>query len=308
MLGTAGGQLIYPIIHAASGLGPAVIGAAVFIFIYVTSMIKFSSAEFALTGMLLGVFGSGQMLAPPGAADCDQACVMGQLSAAYEGIIMAVISILTMTVVDIILAQPLLGKEDPKISAMKSFKKFLDAVQGAGLALLGQDSGDEKVKDFLSKKNKSGLLAYIESMSGDLSSMDFFSDMAYGSHSEQDFNLSFNKSLSANGRGILNDLWVLASSVASRDSVAQKDDLATNFKNMFEDIHNFLESSDEKGGKGLLMVESLTQGFDLVEKGKDKMVATAEPGDIDDKVMGYAMKNMMGFKAQVWSASKGTAV
>merc|ERR1719265_1243613 len=56
VLGTAGGQLIYPIIHAASGLGPAVIGAAVFIFIYATSQIKFGSADFALVGMLLGVF------------------------------------------------------------------------------------------------------------------------------------------------------------------------------------------------------------------------------------------------------------
>merc|ERR1719214_570417 len=103
VLGTAGGQLIYP-------------------FIYATSMIKFGSADFALVGMLLGVFGSGQMLAPPGASDCDLKCVMAQLAGAYQGIIMAVISILTMTVVDLILAQLLLGKEDPKLAAIATYK------------------------------------------------------------------------------------------------------------------------------------------------------------------------------------------
>merc|ERR1719326_943311 len=66
VLGTAGGQLIFPLTHAAAGLGPAVIGVALFVYIFVTSMIKFGPAEYALTGMLLGVFGSGQMLAPTG--------------------------------------------------------------------------------------------------------------------------------------------------------------------------------------------------------------------------------------------------
>merc|ERR1719439_125338 len=300
VLGTAGGQLIYPIIHAASGLGPAVIGAAVFIFIYATSMIKFSSADFALVGMLLGVFGSGQMLAPPGASDCDLKCVMAQLAGAYSGIIMAVISILTMTVVDIILAQPLLGKEDPKIAAIATYKSFLDTVEGACLALLGQAKGDENIKGFLSKKDKAGLLAYIEGMSGKLSSMDFLADMAFASHAEQDFNVNFNKGLASAGRNLLDDLWVLASSVASQESPVQKDDLAKSFSNMFGDIHKYLESSDGKGGKGILMLESVTEGFNLVEKGKEAMVAADEPGAIEDPVMGYAVKNMLGFKNTVW--------
>merc|ERR1719161_2590140 len=218
VLGTAGGQLIYPIIHAASGLGPAVIGAALFIFIYATSMIKFGSADFALVGMLLGVFGSGQMLAPPGGSHN----VSAELAAAYQGIIMAVISILTMTVVDIILAQPLLGKEDPKIAAIATYKSFLDTVEGACLALLGQAKGDENIKGFLSKKDKAGLLAYIEGMSDKLSSMDFLADMAFASHAEQDFNVNFNKGLASAGRNLLDDLWVLASSVASQESPVQK--------------------------------------------------------------------------------------
>merc|ERR1711907_422881 len=101
--------------------------------------------------------------------------------------------------------------EDPKISAIKTFKTFLDALESACLALLGQDKGDENIKGFLSKKDKAGLLAYIEGMSGSLSSMDFFSDMAFASHSEQDFNVNFNKGLAAAGRSLLDDLWVLAS-------------------------------------------------------------------------------------------------
>merc|ERR1719375_684480 len=62
VLGTAGGQLVFPLTHAAVGLGPAVIGVALFVYIFVTSLIKFGSAEWALTGMLLGVFGSVRCL------------------------------------------------------------------------------------------------------------------------------------------------------------------------------------------------------------------------------------------------------
>merc|ERR1719258_862271 len=45
VLGTAGGQLVFPLTHAAAGLGPAVIGVALFVYIFVTSLIKFGSAE-----------------------------------------------------------------------------------------------------------------------------------------------------------------------------------------------------------------------------------------------------------------------
>merc|ERR1719378_579540 len=143
VLGTAGGQLVFPLTHAAAGLGPAVIGVALFVYIFVTSLIKFGSAEWALTGMLLGVFGSGQMLAAPGAKH-DAAAVQAELAAAYSGIIQAVISILAMTVVDLILAQPLLGKEDPKISAVKAYKGFLDSVQSILVGLMGEGKPRDK--------------------------------------------------------------------------------------------------------------------------------------------------------------------
>merc|ERR1719428_2132267 len=135
VLGTAGGQLIFPLTHAAAGLGPAVIGVALFVYIFVTSLIKFGSAEWALTGMLLGVFGSGQMLAPTGASH-SAADVQKELAGAYSVIIMAV--------VDLILAQPLLGKEDPKISTMKAYKGFLDSVQSVLVGLVGSGKGRDK--------------------------------------------------------------------------------------------------------------------------------------------------------------------
>merc|ERR1719258_932495 len=175
VLGTAGGQLVFPLTHAAAGLGPAVIGVALFVYIFVTSLIKFGSAEWALTGMLLGVFGSGQMLAPTGASH-SAADVQKELAGAYSGIIMAVISILAMTVVDLILAQPLLGKEDPKISTIKAYKGFLDGVQSVLVGLVGSGKGRDKgtadeVKRLLGK-SKAGLLSYIEGMGGKLNAMD----------------------------------------------------------------------------------------------------------------------------------------
>lgn len=83
VLGTAGGQLVFPLTHAAAGLGPAVIGVALFVYIFVTSMIKFGTAEWALTGMLLGVFGSGQMLGPS-KAHHTAADTAAELAAAYS--------------------------------------------------------------------------------------------------------------------------------------------------------------------------------------------------------------------------------
>jgi len=206
VLGTAGGQLVFPLTHAAAGLGPAVIGVALFVYIFVTSLIKFGPAEYALTGMLLGVFGSGQMLGPTGGHhNADD--VQKELAGAYSGIIMAVISILAMTVVDLILAQPLLGKEDPKVSAKKAYKHFLDSVQSVLVGLMGsgkaRDKGTaEEVKRRLA--NKSKLLAYVEAMGGQLDAMDNHIKIA-----AQSSPMGFYENLLKSGRGILDDLLIL---------------------------------------------------------------------------------------------------
>merc|ERR1719327_1207246 len=227
VLGTAGGQLVFPLTHAAAGLGPAVIGVALFVYIFVTSLIKFGSAEWALTGMLLGVFGSGQMLAPTGASH-SAADVQKELAGAYSGIIMAVISILTMTVVDLILAQPLLGKEDPKISTMKAYKGFLDSVQSVLVGLVGSGKGRDKgtadeVKRLSGKKSsKADLLSYIEGMGGKLNAMDSHISIAKNSSP-----MGLYEGLSSSGRGILDDLWILAGAVAEKGSENLKDDLST---------------------------------------------------------------------------------
>merc|ERR1719160_233636 len=114
------------------------------------------------------------MLAAPGGHH-SAADVQNELAAAYSGIIMAVISILTMTTVDLILAQPLLGKEDPKISAMKAYKGFLDSIQSVLVGLMGSGQARDKntadeVKRLLGKgkgkKSKTDLLKYVEGMGG----------------------------------------------------------------------------------------------------------------------------------------------
>merc|ERR1719316_553813 len=263
VLGTAGGQLIFPLTHAAAGLGPAVIGVALFVYIFVTSLIKFGSAEWALTGMLLGVFGSGQMLAPTGASH-SAADVQNELAGAYSGIIMAVISILTMTVVDLILAQPLLGKEDPKISTMKAYKGFLDSVQSILVGLMGEgkprDKGTaDEVKKLL-KKSKPDLLKYVEGVGGQLNTMDSFVSIA-----SQSSPMGLYEGLSASGRQTLDDLWILAGAVADKGNEALKDDLSAVLKamsqpsDMFDDIDNFLE-----GRGGVMHAHSSYEGLEIV--------------------------------------------
>merc|ERR1719191_2167305 len=308
VLGTAGGQLVFPLTHAAAGLGPAVIGVALFVYIFVTSLIKFGSAEWALTGMLLGVFGSGQMLAPTGASH-SAADVQKELAGAYSGIIMAVISILTMTVVDLILAQPLLGKEDPKISTIKAYKGFLDGVQSVLVGLVGSGKGRDKgtadeVKRLLGR-NKGGLLAYIEGMGGKLNAMDSHISIAKNSSP-----MDLYEGLSSSGRGILDDLWILAGAVSEKGSDNLKDDLSTVLdamskpSDMFEDIYSFLEG---RGDGGLMNASSATEGLDLVKYEKGKMTEAAADISISDPVVGYAVKNLLTLKKQVWDAAKAAA-
>merc|ERR1719421_1338079 len=310
VLGTAGGQLVFPLTHAAAGLGPAVIGVALFVYIFVTSLIKFGSAEWALTGMLLGVFGSGQMLAPTGASH-SAADVQKELAGAYSGIIMAVISILTMTVVDLILAQPLLGKEDPKISTIKAYKGFLDGVQSVLVGLVGSGKGRDKgtvdeVKRLSGKKSgKADLLSYIEGMGGKLNAMDSHISVAKNSSP-----MDLYEGLSSSGRGILDDLWILAGAVAEKGSDNLKDDLSAVLEamskpsDMFEDIYSFLEG---RGDGGLMNASSAAEGLELVQSEKHKM--SEAPGDISisDPVVGYAVKNLLTLKQQVWGAAKSNA-
>jgi len=308
VLGTAGGQLVFPLTHAAAGLGPAVIGVALFVYIFVTSLIKFGSAEWALTGMLLGVFGSGQMLAPTGASH-TAADVQKELAGAYSGIIMAVISILAMTVVDLILAQPLLGKEDPKISTIKAYKGFLDGVQSVLVGLVGSGKGRDKgtadeVKRLLGK-NKGGLLAYIEGMGGKLNAMDSHISIAKNSSP-----MGLYEGLSSSGRGILDDLWILAGAVAEKGSETLKDDLSTVLEamskpsDMFEDIYSFLEG---RGDGGLMNASSATEGLALVKEEQGKMSEGAGDISTSDPVVGYAVKNLLTLKKQVWDAAKAAA-
>merc|ERR1719161_1944205 len=299
-----------PLTHAAAGLGPAVICVALFVYIFVTSLIKFGSAEWALTGMLLGVFGSGQMLAPTGASH-SAADVQKELAGAYSGIIMAVISILTMTVVDLILAQPLLGKEDSKISTIKAYKGFLDSVQSVLVGLVGSGKGRDKgtadeVKRLLGgKNNKDNLLSYIEGMGGKLNAMDSHISIAKNSSP-----MDLYEGLSSSGRGILDDLWILAGAVAEKGSDNLKDDLSTVLdamskpSDMFEDIYSFLEG---RGDSGLMNASSATEGLALVKDKQDDMSKGAGDISISDPVVGYAVKNLLTLKKQVWDAAKAAA-
>merc|ERR1719238_2031927 len=285
VLGTAGGQLVFPLTHAAAGLGPAVIGVALFVYIFVTSLIKFGPAEYALTGMLLGVFGSGQMLGPTGGHhNADD--VQKELAGAYSGIIMAVISILTMTVVDLILAQPLLGKEDPKISTIKAYKGFLDGVQSVLVGLVGSGKGRDKgtadeVKRLLGKA-KADLLSYIEGMGGKLNAMDSHISIAKNSSP-----MGLYEGLSSSGRGLLDDLWILAGAVAEKGGEPLKDDLSTVIEamskpsDMFEDIYSFLEG---RGDGGLMNASSATEGLELVQSEQQKMSEGAGDISINDPV------------------------
>jgi len=309
VLGTAGGQLVFPLTHAAAGLGPAVIGVALFVYIFVTSLIKFGSAEWALTGMLLGVFGSGQMLGPTGASH-TAADVQKELAGAYSGIIQAVISILAMTVVDLILAQPLLGKEDPKISTIKAYKSFLDGVQSVLVGLVGSGKGRDKctadeVKRLVGKKSKADLLSYIEGMGGKLDAMDSHISIA-----AQSSPMSLYEGLSKSGRNILDDLWILAGAVAEKGSEKLESDLSTVLEamskpsDMFEDIYSFLAG---RGDGGLMNASNATEGLELVQSEKDNM--TQAPGDIsiEDPVVGYAVKNLLTLKQKVWNNAKSAA-
>merc|ERR1719326_2625214 len=313
LLGSAPGSALSGNMKKFQGivLGTAVIGVALFVYIFVTSLIKFGSAEWALTGMLLGVFGSGQMLAPTGASH-TAADVQKELAGAYSGIIMAVISILTMTVVDLILAQPLLGKEDPKISTIKAYKGFLDGVQSVLVGLVGSVKGRDKgtadeVKRLLGGKesNKANLLSYIEGMGGKLNAMDSHISIAKNSSP-----MGLYEGLSSSGRGILDDLWILAGAVAEKGSDNLKDDLSTVLdamskpSDMFEDIYSFLEG---RGDGGLMNASSATEGLELVRSEQKKMSEGAGDISINDPVVGYAVKNLLTLKQKVWGAAKSAA-
>jgi len=320
VLGTAGGQLMVPLITALAGFGPIVLALVLFVFMGVTSLIKFSSPDFALTGMLLGVFGSQQMLAPPGAANCDEACTAKVLAGAYEGIISAVISILVMTVVDMVLANPALGKEDPQTTTIKDCRSFIDGVQSAVMTILGEqrESRDvdtaKEVNRLLAKGAKTELLKYIEDMSGKLSSMDFNATIAFGIHGGA-FNLAMYQGLSSCGHGLLDDLWILASVVCDRNAKGgMKDDLAKSFqslttpRDMFEEVVDFLEGGSAKFAKpGMMSAPDAWEAFDIVMDGKEKLDTAAEPSGIEDPVLGYATANILQFKKKVWSAAASTA-
>merc|ERR1712139_621445 len=249
------------------------------------------------------------MLAAPGAKH-DAAAVQAELAGAYSGIIMAVISILTMTVVDLILAQPVLGKEDPKISATKAYKSFLDSVQSVLVGLGGSGKGRDKgtadeVKRLLSKNSKADLLSYVEGMGGKLNEMDSFISIA-----AQSSPMTLYEGLSKCGRGVLDDLWILAGAVADKGSEALKDDLSAVLEavskpsDMFDDICGFLEG---RGDGGLMNASSASQGLELVQSEKDKMSETLGDVSITDPVVGYAVANLMTLKKQVWDAAKSAA-
>jgi hypothetical protein len=302
VLGTAGGQLVFPLTHAAAGLGPAVIGVALFVYIFVTSLIKFGPAEYALTGMLLGVFGSGQMLGPTGGHhNADD--VQKELAGAYSGIIMAVISILAMTVVDLILAQPLLGKEDPKVSAKKAYKHFLDSVQSVLVGLMGsgkaRDKGTaEEVKRSLA--NKSKLLAYVEAMGGQLDAMDNHIKIA-----AQSSPMGFYENLLKSGRGLLDDLWILAGAVAENGPDACKDDLAAVYEamskpsDMFDGIYGFLEACGD--------APDLAKNLEVVQEEQASMCGEPSEASIANPVVKYAAANLLSLRNKVWADAKSAA-
>jgi len=246
------------------------------------------------------------MLAAPGAKH-DAAAVQAELAAAYSGIIQAVISILTMTVVDLILAQPLLGKEDPKISAMKAYKGFLDSVQSILVGLVGEGKARDKgtadeVKKLL-KKSKTDLLKYVEGVGGQLNTMDSFVSIA-----AQSSPMGLYEGLSASGRGALDDLWILAGAVADKGSEALKDDLSAVLKamsqpsDMFDDIDNFLE-----GRGGVMHAHSSYEGLEIVQNEEKKMLEAPDDASINDPVVSYAAAHLLTLKKQVWGAAKAAA-
>lgn len=187
-----------------------------------------------------------------------------------------------MTVVDLILAQPLLGKEDPKLSAMKAYKAFLDSVQSAIVGLIGSGQARDKgtaadIKRLVGKKSKSDLLNYVEGMGGRLNEMDSFVSIAATSSP-----MGLLESLSASGRDALDDLWILASAVADKGSDALKDDLTASLEamttpsDMFDEIYGFLEGG-KYGGDGLLDAPSVSAGLEVVQGGQEKIAAGRRP-------------------------------
>merc|ERR1719331_2882470 len=206
-------------------------------------------------------------------------------------------------------AQPLLGKEDPKISTIKAYMGFLDGVQSVLVGLVGSGKGRDKgtadeVKRLLGK-SKSGLLSYIEGMGGKLNAMDSHISIAKNSSP-----MGLYEGLSSSGRGILDDLWILAGAVAEKGSETLKDDLSTVLEamskpsDMFEDIYSFLEG---RGDGGLMNASSATDGLALVKDEQGKMSEGAGDISISDPVVGYAVKNLLTLKKQVWDAAKATA-
>jgi len=215
--------------------------------------------------------------------------------------------------VDLILAQPLLGKEDPKISTIKAYKGFLDGVQSVLVGLVGSGKGRDKgtvdeVKRLSGKKSgKADLLSYIEGMGGKLNAMDSHISIAKNSSP-----MGLYEGLSSSGRGILDDLWILAGAVAEKGSENLKDDLSTVLEamskpsDMFEDIYSFLEG---RGDGGLMNASSATEGLALVKEAKEDRKMSEGAGDISisDPVVGYAVKNLLTLKKQVWDAAKAAA-
>merc|ERR1719379_521110 len=93
-------------------------------------------------------------------------------------------------------------------------------VQRDGLPRKGRDKGTaDEVKRLLGGKNDKGkLLSYIEGMGGKLNAMDSHISIAKNSSP-----MDLYEGLSSSGRGILDDLWILAGAVAEKGSDNLKD-------------------------------------------------------------------------------------
>merc|ERR1719478_1802959 len=303
VLGTAGGQLIFPITSAMASLGPIVLAVVLFVYIGVTFYISQISAEYALVGILLAAFGSAQLLTPPsGTHD-----TMGELAAAYSGIIMAIIAILVMTLVDMLLAHPLLGKEAPEVTAKKAYHAFLDSVQSAVVALLGGDCTKAKnpedakvLQALLMRKDRAKLLLKIEGMDGPLGTVNSFAEQAANMGAR--FNADMYTKLTATSQDVLDYVWILASAMVDAEPGNQKVDPAAMTVNdeMISNIRAFLDDADK--------ADSAFSAFDTIKTSKQKMVPeTPGVAEATDPVVKYAMEKVLTFKGTVWKDAKATA-
>merc|ERR1719163_1356165 len=114
--------------------------------------------------------------------------------------------------------------------------------------------------------------------------------------------MGFYENLLKSGRGLLDDLWILAGAVADDDC---KDDLAAIYEamskpsDMFDGISGFLESCGD--------APDLTKNLEVVQDEQPSMCAEPSEASITNPVVKYAAANLLSLRNKVWADAKSAA-